>query len=133
LQLVGSGFGNSTSLGATMNELVEIAIVAYRAGRYRDTVELLLQVLDCDASHWLARLYLGMAYEKTGRISDAHRLFKRLADECPDEHVRAKALNAMPLIEAEMKRRFRKQYAIPNAATGEGDGEQLVWIANEKY
>lgn len=114
-----------------MNELVEIAIVAYRAGRYRDAVELLLQVTDHEGSHWFARLYLGMAYEKCGRISEAHRLFKRLSEDCPDEHIRQKAGNALPLVEAEMRRRFRRELTASDNSSQ--DGGNLVWIANEKY
>src|ERR1700752_4577821 len=76
-----NGFDRNHALDTTMKELVEIAIVAYRAGRYRDAIELLLQVTDDRPDNWLARLYLGMCYEKAGRITDAHRLFKRLAEE----------------------------------------------------
>jgi tetratricopeptide (TPR) repeat protein len=115
-----------------MNELVEIAIAAYRAGRYRDAIELLLQVTDHCAQHWLAHLYLGMCYEKCGRISDAHRLFKRLAEECADEHIRQKAGNALPLVEAEMRHRFKKQPPTKPAPNADLD-EDVVWIANENY
>jgi tetratricopeptide (TPR) repeat protein len=112
-----------------MNELVEIAIVAYRAGRYRDAIELLLQVTGEEPDNWLARLYLGMCYERAGRITDAHRLFKRLAEECPDHHVRQKANNCLPLVEAEMLRRFKKERTSAPAAD---DADDIVWIANDK-
>jgi tetratricopeptide (TPR) repeat protein len=114
-----------------MNELVEIAIVAYRAGRYKDAVELLLQVTDSEVSNYFARLYLAMAYEKCGRISEAHRLFKRLSEECPDKYIRQKAGNALPLVEAEMRLLFRRGKADGEHVAQEQDN--LVWIANEKY
>ncbi|HEY9791214.1 MAG TPA: tetratricopeptide repeat protein [Candidatus Obscuribacterales bacterium] len=114
-----------------MNELTEVAILAYRNGRYRDALELLLQVIDGDPSNWMARLYLGMSYEKSGRVTDAHRLFKRLSAECPDEHIRTKAENALPLVEAEMRRRFHKDQ-LPTGAqkkeTAKTAGDDIAWI-----
>ena len=118
-------------LDITMKELVEIAIVAYRAGRYRDAIELLLQVTDGQPDNWLARLYLGMCYEKSARATDAHRLFKRLIEECPDQHIRQKASNCLPLIEAEMRQRFKKQKSA-SASLSADDAEDMVWIANDK-
>ena len=115
-----------------MSELVEIAILAYRNGRYRDAIELLLQVCDSDPKDWLSRLYLGMSYEKTGRVTDAHRLLKRIASECPDLHVRDKAENALPLVEAEMRRRFEKQPLTgqtkkPNSSSVHSN-DDIVWV-----
>jgi tetratricopeptide (TPR) repeat protein len=89
-----------------MSELVEIAILAYRTGRYRDAIELLVQVQEAEHNNWLAKLYLALCYDKAGRVSDAHRLFKRIIAECPDGHIRTKAENALPIVEAEMKRKF---------------------------
>ena len=94
-----------------MNELVEIAILAFRGARYRDAIELLLQAIDLDKDNWLALLYLGMSYQKGGRTSDAHRVFKHLAIVCPDDHIRYKAQSTMPLLDAELRRRFQKDPA----------------------
>ena len=114
-----------------MSELVEIAILAYRNARYRDAIELLLQVTDTDAGNWMARMYLGMSYEKTGRIADAHRMFKRITAQCTDEHIRAKAETALPLLEAEMRRRFQKE-SIPTAQKKNGTSntsyDDMVWL-----
>jgi hypothetical protein len=108
-----------------MNELLEIAINAYRNGRYAQAIELLLQIVDADGSLWMARLYLSMSYQKTGRVADAHRSFKRLAEQCTDAVIRIKAENALPLVEAEMRRRFAKE-----ALVSQGDeSDDLVWVA----
>lgn len=114
------------------SELVEVAILAYRNGRYRDAIELLLQVTDAEQGNWLARLYLGMAYEKTGRVADAHRLFKRMVTDCPDEHIRDKAENALPLVEAEMRRRFQKEQMPKKKSANDDDfgGDDLIWVSN---
>lgn len=114
------------------SELVEVAILAYRNGRYRDAIELLLQVTDTETDNWLARLYLGMSYQKTGRVADAARLFKRMVTDCPDHHIRSKAENALPLVEAEMRRRFQKDTASQKKVTEE-NYDDLIWVANEKY
>jgi cytochrome c-type biogenesis protein CcmH/NrfG len=115
-----------------MSELIEIAILAYRNARYRDAIELFLQVCDSNPNDWLSRLYLGMAYEKTGRVADAHRLLKRIASDCPDHTVRDKAENALPLVEAEMRRRFEKQPATGQnkkpTSRGVQDNDDIVWV-----
>jgi cytochrome c-type biogenesis protein CcmH/NrfG len=114
-----------------MSDLVEIAILAYRNNRFRDAIELLLQVIDYEPSNWMARLYLGMSYEKSGRTTDAHRLFKRLSGECPDEHIRNKAENFLPLIEAEMRRRFQKEQLVAkNNKKKDQDpyADDIVWV-----
>ena len=108
-----------------MNELVEIAILAYRGGRFRDAIELLLQVVECETNNWMACLYLGMSYQKLGRTSDAHRVFRRLAIECPEEHIRFKAQNTMPLLDAEMRRRFSKQ-PVAGKKTNEANYDETI-------
>jgi cytochrome c-type biogenesis protein CcmH/NrfG len=117
------------------NELIEVAILAYRNERFRDAIELLLQVTDSEQDNWMARLYLGMCYQKTGRIADAARLFKRMQTDCPDAHIRQKAENALPLVEAEMRRRFQKDSLAARRSqqvnSSDDDGaDDLVWIAN---
>ena len=115
-----------------MSELTEIAILAYRNARYRDAIELLLQVTDSEPNNWMARLYLGMSYEKTGRVSDAHRLFKRMATDCPDDHIRAKAESALPLVEAEMRRRFQKDTIVATTKRSSSNDpfkdDDVAWI-----
>ena len=111
-----------------MNDLVQIAIAAFRAGRYQDAIELLQQVTDSDAKNYLAQLYLAMAYEKAGHIADAQRLVKRLAAECFDPSIQHKALLMLPLLEAEMRRRFTKQPTKKDAASKSNDADDIVWV-----
>jgi len=112
-----------------MSELTEIAILAFRNARYRDALELLLQVTDSEPDNWMARLYLGMTYEKAGRVVDAHRLLKRMSETCPDTHLRNKAENALPLIEAEMRRRFQKEpLTVNNNKPASKDLDDIVWV-----
>jgi predicted Zn-dependent protease len=119
-----------------MSELVEIAILAYRNNRFRDAIEMLLQVTDAEPSNWMARLYLGMSYEKAGRVVDAHRCLKRITADCPDDHIRSKAENALPLIEAEMRRRFQKEPLAQSNTIAkktssrdrDRDLDDLVWV-----
>jgi Flp pilus assembly protein TadD len=113
------------------SELVEVAILAYRNARYRDAIELLLQVTDAEGDNWLARLYLGMSYHRNGRVADAARLFKRMVTDCPDQHIRSKAEHALPLVEAEMRRRFQTETATQKTSSDESD--EIVWVAGEKY
>ena len=115
-----------------MKELVEVAIMAYRAGRYRDAIELLLQATDVDPRNFMAGLYLAMSYHKAGRVGDSFRLMKRISVECPDEHLRLKAQQALPQIEAEMQRRFTKNPikltgTLPKTITNT-EPEDIVWV-----
>lgn len=106
----------------TMRQLVDIAILAYRNGRYREAIELLIQVADADADSWLAKLYLAKSYEDSGRMSDAHRVFEHIANVCPDEHLRLKAGNSLPGVQAEMRSRFcRETQANQKANTDQDD------------
>lgn len=89
-----------------MTDLAAIAYLAYRNGNYRDAIELLLQVTDIEHDNWLARLYLGCAYQKLARPADAHRLLTKLAMDCPDKDILAKVKGALPVLEAEMQKRF---------------------------
>jgi tetratricopeptide (TPR) repeat protein len=108
-----------------MSELVEVAILAYRNGRYRDAIELLLQVTSSDAQNWLAALYLAMAYEKHGRTADAYRMYKLVASESPDRELRATANNALPPLEAELK--GLSDSDVEKKKNGTDDGEDDVF------
>jgi cytochrome c-type biogenesis protein CcmH/NrfG len=108
-----------------MSELVEVAILAYRNGRYRDAIELLLQVASTDPDNWLAKLYLAMAYEKSGRTSDAYRMYKVVSAGSPDKELRATADNALPQIEAEMRLMFQKD--VEKKKNGTDDGEDDIF------
>ena len=111
-------------------ELSEVAILAYRNGRYTDAIELFTSVLDVNPGNWMARLYLGMSYEKTNRCTDAQRIFRRIATECPDEDLKVKAEGCLPLVEAEMRRKFAKDKpAKPQERKQLYPGyEEIAWI-----
>jgi tetratricopeptide (TPR) repeat protein len=89
-----------------MQDLAEIALLAFRNAKYREAIELLLQVTDREPNNWMARLYLGLSYQRLGRIADAHRLFMRLRYECTDQLILQKVKAELPLIEAEMTQKF---------------------------
>src|SRR6185437_7533311 len=89
-----------------MQDLAEIALLAFRNAKYRDAIELLLQVTDREPNNWMARLYLGLSYQRLGRIADAHRLFRRMLYECTDQLILQKVKSELPVIEAEMTHKF---------------------------
>ena len=89
-----------------MNDLVEVAILAYRSEKYRDAMELLLQAAEKEPTNWMAKLYLGLSYQKLTRTADAQRLFKRLTEECTDVDVRRRAVDALLQAEADMRAQF---------------------------
>jgi hypothetical protein len=88
-----------------MNELVSVAILAHRNDRHQDAIDLLLQVVKDERENWLAWFYLAMSYGKLGKTSHAHRIFRVIGENCPDESLRAKAHLAVPALEAEMRER----------------------------
>jgi hypothetical protein len=92
---------------ANTTEPFGTAIIAYRNGQYREAMEMLSQLTDSDSIQWLSRFFLGMSYEKCGRLNEAHRLFKRISIECPNADLREKAEDSVPVIEEEMRRRFK--------------------------
>ena len=92
--------------GWAMCKLLDIAIFAYRNERYADAVRWLLDIIDNDQENWIARLYLGMAYERSGQVANAERLLRRMANDCPDISLKRKATTALVLVEAEMRRSF---------------------------
>jgi tetratricopeptide (TPR) repeat protein len=111
-----------------MSDLVEIAILAYRNGRFRDAIELLVQVQEHEKDNWLAKLYLAICYEKAGRVSDAHRIYEKIVAQCTDNHITLKARKALPLVEAEMTRRFElngSKNSIYVAADEEDDTSEV--------
>ncbi|HEY9791363.1 MAG TPA: hypothetical protein V6D22_13250 [Candidatus Obscuribacterales bacterium] len=82
-----------------MEELLGIAILAYRSSRYWDAIELLIQIGKRTPTNWLARLYLGISYQRCSHLTHAIEVFKSIADECPDLHLAQQATNALELIE----------------------------------
>jgi tetratricopeptide (TPR) repeat protein len=96
-----------------MRDVFNIAILAYRNGNYQDALNLMLQVTDADPSDWLAKQYLGMIYTQLGQISNAHRLFKRIVNECPDVIIRERAEGSLLVVEANLQAKFSKEALKP--------------------
>src|SRR3990167_3900817 len=91
-----------------MDELAQIAIAAFRAGKYLDAIDLLLQVSDVEPNDYVAKFYLAMSYHRYGRIPDAQRLLKRLS-ACSDPDIATKAGAELALVEENMRKRFAKE------------------------
>lgn len=83
-----------------MNEVMSIAILAYRSGKYKDAIDMLLQSVQEDRENWLAWFYLGMSYGNSGQAENAHKIFKIVASACPDEYLRIQAKAALPTLQA---------------------------------
>lgn len=92
-----------------MSELVEIAILAYRNGRYSEAVELLEQAIVHNSKNWIARLYLSMSYQKLNRMADAYRHLDTIVLECDDPVVREKAQQTLQLLESMSQRPRHKK------------------------
>lgn len=94
-----------------MQGLMDIAIMAYRVGRYRDAIGLLRQVTDSDSQNWLAYLYLAKAYEEAGSHVDAQHWFAHVAAECPDIDAKQRAENGLKTSRAQNDRQQVKQWS----------------------
>jgi TolA-binding protein len=92
-----------------MKEVMSIAVLAYRSGKYKDAIELLLQTVQEERENWLAWFYLGMSYGNSGQAENAHKIFKIVAASCPDEHLRIQAKAALPALQAVNGARESKQ------------------------
>lgn len=82
-----------------MVELFNIAVSAYRAGRFDDSIEVLQQIVDAEKQNWLAWFYLGMSYLKSGKTADAYRVMRVVAALCPIEQLRGTASAVLPVTE----------------------------------
>jgi len=85
-----------------MSELLGVAVLAYRNGRYQDAIDLILQLLQTEKTDWLAWFYLAMCYGKMGNMQNAYKIFGVIQADCPDESLRHKAKLAVPALESEL-------------------------------
>ena len=83
-----------------MDELLGIAILAYRSSRYWDAIELLQQIEEREPKNWLAKLYLGICYQRCNHKTSASKMFKHIFDECPDAHLAQQAKQALMVLES---------------------------------
>jgi len=117
-----------------VREVFDIAVLAFRNGNYQDSLNLMLQVTDTEPSDWMARLYVGMIYQKLGRIPDAHRCLKRIVNESTDAHVKERASGCLLVVENAMVAKFSKenfkpaQNIIQPPPKHKGDYDDIVWV-----
>jgi thioredoxin-like negative regulator of GroEL len=79
------------------------AINFYQAGRFREAMSALLQLLDTEPENWDARLMLAVCYYKTGQIASAHRAFTLIVEKTNSLEIRHKALEGAELMSVKMQ------------------------------
>jgi cytochrome c-type biogenesis protein CcmH/NrfG len=82
-----------------MNELLNMAITAYRSGQVMHAIEMLEQITQQEENNWLALFYLAMAYRRVHWPEGCRRTFEALASRCPDASVKQRARAALNLID----------------------------------
>ncbi|MBX9725313.1 MAG: tetratricopeptide repeat protein [Candidatus Obscuribacterales bacterium] len=78
----------------TKNVNIAVALRAldlYRAGKFKEAVGALLEVLDAEPQNWDARLMLGACYYRTGQYFSAQNAFRMVADQAQDAQLRNRA------------------------------------------
>jgi len=91
------------------------AFKAFSESDFNRAAELLLQVLDAEPEDWLARLYLGVCYHKTGQLFACQRALRFVADSCPDADMKGKAVQALEIVDKQMSI-GNLQQDLPSAA-----------------
>jgi thioredoxin-like negative regulator of GroEL len=81
------------------------ALKLYREGEFGEATTALLQVLDAEPKNWQARLMLAACYFKTGQLFAAQRAFRVIYDQCADEELRTKALDALQFTNARLAKK----------------------------
>lgn len=76
-------------------ELATLALSAYQQADYETAIKFFSDLSKRDPELWECRLYLGMAYFKTFRMSQALQEFRDITEWCPDEDLKTKALAAL--------------------------------------
>jgi hypothetical protein len=71
--------------------MTEDGILAYETRNYKAAIELLLKVTDKQSDNWVAKLYLGLAYSKSGDQLLARSIFRFLISRCPNTDIKARA------------------------------------------
>jgi Flp pilus assembly protein TadD len=76
-------------------QYLQQGMLAYQRGSYHEAVDFLSQGLSLDAEDWECRLYLAMAYYRTGRVALSRREFQNIMNGCLDRNLRLKAAAAL--------------------------------------
>jgi hypothetical protein len=112
-----------------MRELLDIAILAYRTQRYTDAIDFLADMVAKEPGNWMATLYLGLSYEKSGKLVEASRLFWKMSHCCTDADLKQQAQLALILVESEMKIQSQSQRTTaPNSANGPSYADVEAWM-----
>lgn len=76
-------------------ELELSGLTAYRDGDLERCIEALRKVTESCPTKWNARLYLAMAYSRTGRVGNAMQEFTDISSYCGDADVKQKAFEGL--------------------------------------
>ncbi|MBX9571871.1 MAG: tetratricopeptide repeat protein [Candidatus Obscuribacterales bacterium] len=101
---------NTTSLDVSV---ALNAIKHYQAGNYKQAIDSLQLVLDCEPENWDARLMLGACFYKSGQYVSAHRVFQFLCDKTNNLEIRRKAAEGVQACTAKMDNRHSMPGDIP--------------------
>lgn len=92
---------STSSMRETEVELATSALMAYRDGDFETAIKLFSDLSKKDPELWDCRLFLGMSYFKTSRVSKALQEFKDIVEWCPDDHLKEKALAGLRAINSQ--------------------------------
>jgi tetratricopeptide (TPR) repeat protein len=84
------------------DDLLTAGIMAFREGKFHGAIVCLSRIDHDDPTIWLARFYLALSYEKSGRHIEALGLYKAINAMCPDTYVRNTADNACKLLDRKL-------------------------------
>lgn len=90
----------------TENRNATVALKAlrlYKTKQYSEAIPSLTDILDCEPNNWDARLLLAACYYRTQQYMTAQRIFRFIADGCPERTTRLKALEAINVIATKME------------------------------
>jgi cytochrome c-type biogenesis protein CcmH/NrfG len=83
-------------------QLIFAGLTAYQNGKLQDAIKLLNKALDVKKDEWEARLYLGLAYHRTGQRKQAKYQFQTVLDWCQNQEIRRLARVALDSVNAEL-------------------------------
>lgn len=83
--------------------VVEDAIMAFRAKDYPRAITLLNKAVDGDKQNWQVRFYLAMSYYSTGDVFTGAIHFRYLVEHCTDAGIREKSQAALNAMDKELK------------------------------
>ncbi len=88
-------------------QLIFLGLTAYQGGKLHDAIDYLTKALDIKKDEWEARLYLGMAYYRTGQRKQAKFQFQSVLDWCQNQEIRKMAKVALDAVNLELSQQQR--------------------------